>query len=82
MDFSRNTFDNHLQKMADDTLLLASRVSEAVHNAIDALGSMDSIAAGQVIANDEEINARRYQIENDVIVLIATQQPVGRDARF
>lgn len=82
MNFSRNTFDNHLQKMTDDTLLLASRVSEAVHNAIDALGRMDSIAAGQVIENDEEINARRYQIENDVIVLIATQQPVGRDVHF
>jgi phosphate transport system protein len=34
-----------------------------------------------LIANDQIINARRFEIEDQILALIATQQPVARDMR-
>lgn len=82
MTIPRSTFEAQMQHLTDDVLLLSSLVTEAVHRAMSALERMDSKASRQIILADQQVNAKRYQIENDVIVLIATQQPVGRDVRM
>jgi phosphate transport system protein len=46
-----------------------------------ALREQDREAAHQVIVGDEQINARRYDVEERCLRLIATQQPTARDLR-
>jgi phosphate transport system protein len=54
----------------------------ALLGSIDALKSRDLDKAHQLIADDQQINQRRFEIEEQCIQLIATQQPLASDLRF
>lgn len=79
---SRVTFDRHLEKLSEQVLVLSSMVSDAIRASIDALKRRDHAAARRIYDADERVNERRYQIENEVVMLIATQQPMARDVRY
>jgi phosphate transport system protein len=77
----RETLDSRIKELYGDILTLGSMVEQATLNAVDALKNRDLKKARQTYAGDEAINAKRSDIENDVMVLIATQQPMARDVR-
>ena len=56
-------------------------VEEAVVGAVDALKRRDLKKAGQIIDADRGVNERRYAIEQETFVVIATQQPMAVDLR-
>jgi phosphate transport system protein len=49
--------------------------------AIEALQNRDLALAKQIIADDDKINRKRFDIEEKCIQLIATQQPMASDLR-
>jgi phosphate transport system protein len=77
----RETFDRRLRQLQDDVLFLGSLVEHAVQDAVQALKRRDLEAARRIYANDLRINEKRYEIESDCLILIATQQPMARDLR-
>ncbi|MGD1992564.1 MAG: phosphate signaling complex protein PhoU [Anaerolineae bacterium] len=77
----RETFDRELQRLQDETLSLASMVEEAITGAVDTLKRKDQDASRRLIADDSQINDKRFEIEADALVLIATQQPMASDLR-
>ena len=79
---ARAAFDRQLHALLDDTLLLGSMVEKAIERSVDALVRLDADLARQVISDDAQINARRYQLEEDAVRLIATQQPMAGDLRL
>lgn len=78
----RVQFEKELQRLQDELILMGSMVTEALHDAVDILKRKDVAAAEKLIAADRDINRRRFQIEDDVLTLIATQGPMARDMRF
>ena len=78
---TRATFDRQLQELQDDALMLGSMVVKAIERSVDALERRDAELARQVIADDLQVNAKRWQIEETAIRLIATQQPMAGDLR-
>lgn len=78
----RETFERELQELKDELLILGSIVEQAVREAIEALKRRDLEAARRIYADDQKINEKRYEIEQDCLVLIATQQPMARDLRM
>jgi phosphate transport system protein len=79
----RETLDHKIREILDDVLMLDSMVEKASLDAVDALKRRDLDAARRVYAADQQINEKRYQIENETVVTIATQQPVmAGDLRF
>jgi phosphate transport system protein len=78
---TRETLDRKTQELLDEILLLGSMVEEAILNSVDSLKSRDLEAAQRVYQGDKEINKKRYEIENETVILIATQQPIARDLR-
>jgi phosphate transport system protein len=78
----RQTLDREIHHLQDEVLLLGSMVEQAMLNAIDALKRRDHDAAKRVYRNDELINEKRYAIENRVLILFATQQPIAHDLRL
>jgi phosphate transport system protein len=56
-------------------------VQKAMIRSIDALKNRDVDAAHQVIADDQAVNHKRFEIEEKCIELIATQQPMATDLR-
>ncbi|MFU8825880.1 MAG: phosphate signaling complex protein PhoU [Brevefilum sp.] len=78
----RQTLDREIHHLQDEVLLLGSMVEQAMLNAIDALKRRDHEAARRVYHGDETINEKRYAIENRVLILFATQQPIAHDLRL
>ncbi len=79
---SRETFDRSLKKLLDQVLILGSMVEQAVLEAMRALQDRDFVVARRVYEADQRINEKRYAIEHECIILIATQQPMARDVRL
>jgi phosphate transport system protein len=79
---TRQTFDRELQRLQDEVLALGSRVEEALIQSVQQLKQRDLSASRRLIADDRVINERRFAIEEDVMTLIATQQPMAGDMRL
>ena len=78
----RKTFEIEIQQLMDDVLLLGSMVESAILNSVDALKKRDIEASHRLYEMDQQVNARRYEIEEQVMITIATQQPAARDLRL
>ncbi len=78
----RKTFENEIRQVKDELLLLGSMVEQQTLDAVEALKKRDLEAARRVYASDAKINEKRFAIENQVMILIATQQPMARDLRL
>lgn len=78
----RKTFESEIQQVKDDVLVLGSMVEKALLDSVDALKKRDIKAAERLMQEDKEINKKRFEIENHLMVLIATQQPMAHDLRL
>jgi len=77
----RTTYHKKLRLIQDDILAMGSMVEKAISHSIEALKNRDLEAARQIIADDQKINRKRFEIEEKCVQLIATQQPMASDLR-
>jgi len=77
----RTAFHRKLREIQEDMLAMGSMVSKAILLSTEALKKRDLVLAKQVIADDEKINRKRFEIEEKCVQLIATQQPMASDLR-
>ena len=77
----REMFDHELQRLQDEMLAMASMVEEAITASVAALKRRDMQGSQQLIEQDRKINQKRFDIEADCLVAIATQQPMASDLR-
>ncbi len=78
----RGHYLKELQNLQDDLLMMGSMVIQVLCDAMDVLKRQDLDGAKRLIAHDREINAKRFKIEENCLILIATQQPMARDMRL
>lgn len=78
---SRVHFNEELTRLQHDILSMGTRVEEDLRKALEALRTGDVALAKEVKAGDAVVNAMQLKIEDQVAMLIATQQPVARDLR-
>jgi phosphate transport system protein len=78
----RTAFENEINLMKDDMLLLGNMVEQAILHSVHALKKRDIEASRRIYEMDSEINAKRFAIEEKVMVSIATQQPAAHDLRL
>ena len=77
----RADFDRSLEELQGDLVGLGEMVEKAILKSMDALERRDLTVAYEVITEDEEINEKRFELEEKCIDLIATQQPLAVDLR-
>ena len=77
----RSALDREQNRIKDDILRMGSMVETAIDRSITALKQRDAGLAQQIIDDDVKINQMRFQIEEECLTLIATQQPAARDLR-
>ena len=77
----RADFDRHLRMLQSDLLILGSMAEKSIAKALDALRRRDLEASRQVILEDDVIDMKRFQLEDQCLELIATQQPMAGDLR-
>lgn len=78
----RKTFENELQQVKDEVIALGSMVEEAILDTVEALKKRDIKASEKILEADRQINKKRFEIENQLMILIATQQPMAHDLRL
>jgi len=78
----RKTFEIEIQQLKDELLIMGSMVEQAVLGSVDALKKRDLDASHLIYDSDTKINAKRFGIEEQVMILIATQQPMAHDLRL
>lgn len=78
----RKIFETEIQLVKDNVLVLGSMVEQALLDSVEALRKRDIPMAEKVFAEDKAINRKRFEIENQLMTLIATQQPMARDLRL
>jgi len=78
----RKTFEMEIQQLKDELLLMGSMVEQQLLDAVDALKRRDVEASRRIYAADAKINSKRFGIEEQVMILIATQQPMAHDLRL
>ncbi|MFN3308774.1 MAG: phosphate signaling complex protein PhoU [Anaerolineales bacterium] len=78
----RKTFGQELQQLRDNTIELGQIVQKMILQSVTALKNRDIDASKEILEFDKDVNRRRFEIENQVLVLIATQQPMAYDLRL
>ena len=77
----RADFDRSLEELQGDLVALGEMVEKAILKSMDAFERQDLTGAYEVITEDEQINEKRFELEEKCIDLIATQQPLAVDLR-
>jgi phosphate transport system protein len=78
---ARVSFSKSLAELKDDMLLLGSMAEKAIDQSIEALKKRDLALAQRIIADDQAINMKRFDLEQKATNLMATQQPMAGDLR-
>ncbi|MCH8201056.1 MAG: phosphate signaling complex protein PhoU [Chloroflexi bacterium] len=78
---TRSVFEKQLAEVQEDMLVMAGMVQEAISQGVEALKTRNVEQARRVIANDVEINNKRYETEDKCIELISLQAPLASDLR-
>ena len=78
----RSGLDRQLRMLQDEVLMMGGMVEKSIARALDSLTRRDLEAAEQVIREDDYIDRKRFDIEEQCIDLIATQQPMAGDLRI
>jgi phosphate transport system protein len=77
----RRVFHDQIRELLEDLLAMGQMVADAIDHSIQALVQQDAGLAQSVIDFDDEINAAQHDIDEQCLVLIATQQPAAGDLR-
>jgi len=78
---TRTVFTHDLRELLNEVMILGSMVERAIDEAIVALRDQDVDRARAVISGDDEINRRRWQLEEESLRLMALQAPMAGDLR-
>ena len=78
----RHGFDQELESLRRELLLMGEVVKQAIKNAVTALATKDMALARAVMNGDDAIDRMQVEIEDRCIALIARQQPVAKDLRI
>jgi phosphate transport system protein len=79
---TRVSFDLQLKALQEQLVSLGSMVAQAQEQAVRALAERDAQLAQELIAADQGTNRLQHEIEEQCLLLIASQQPVARDLRL
>ncbi len=75
-------FFKEMGRVKTDILELCAMVEDRLHKAVVAVVTRDAELARSVIDADEEIDAREVDIEEELLKIMALNQPVAVDLRF
>jgi phosphate transport system protein len=74
-------FDQKMQQLQDELLMLGSMVDKGLARSVEALARRELAKAWELLAKDGTIKRRHNAIEAETLCLITTQQPVAGDLR-
>ena len=77
----REQFLADLERLQDGFLEMGAMVDRQIERATQALIERDGSLADAVIRGDEEVNRRRFDLDNQALLILAEQAPMASDLR-
>lgn len=78
----RETLDRAIDDLLAQVVEQSLMVESSLKGAVTTLNNQDINQAQSIYNADRQINKKHFEIEENVITLIATQQPMARDLRL
>jgi phosphate transport system protein len=78
----RETLDREIRQLQDDILILGSLVEKNIVDAMTGLKTRNVRLSREVFLSDQKVNQKRFDIESNTLLVIATQQPMAHDLRL
>lgn len=78
----RETLDRAIDELLAQVVEQGSMVEKSLRDSVNALQNQDVDRAKIIYDADRQINKKHFDIEENVITLIATQQPMATDLRL
>jgi len=75
-------FHDELSELKSTLLAMSAEAQTALATAVEALLQRDATKASQVTSGDHKIDALEVEIDDLVVKLLATQQPMAKDLRL
>ncbi|GAX59983.1 phosphate uptake regulator [Candidatus Scalindua japonica] len=78
---ARKAFRENMKTLEKEIICQGEMVYIALNRSVEALRDLDVTKAEKIVVDDRLINRKRWDIEEQCINLLATQQPVATDLR-
>jgi phosphate transport system protein len=79
---ARELFGKKIKQIQDEIFTAGSMVEQATLDSVKIFKNRDMEAAQTLVDDDQNINDKRFAIENAILILMATQQPLAHDLRL
>jgi phosphate transport system protein len=78
----RESLERELKRLEDEILEMGAQVEKSLMESVEMLKQRDLEGSRRVMALDRAINQKRFAIETECLVTVATQQPMASDLRI
>jgi phosphate transport system protein len=78
----RESYQRNLRELQDEVLVMGSMIEKALERSMQALKGRDLDLAKMVIAEDQNVNKKRFEIEEKALDIITCQAPMASDLRI
>jgi phosphate transport system protein len=78
---AREALERELKHLEDEVLEMGAQVEKSLLESVEMLKQRDLDGSRRVMARDRAINRKRFEIENECLITVATQQPMASDLR-
>jgi len=82
MEHTSRQYEQDLQELKEEILLLGGTVEEMIDSAMRSILSRDPDLARRVIASDPKVDAAELEVDHLCLNLLALRQPAASDLRF
>jgi phosphate transport system protein len=79
---TRQIYDSQIQQLRQAVIAMSSMVDKAIARSVEALKLQQIELAREVVSGDSKINEVRWDIEQQALLVIATQAPIAGDLRL
>jgi phosphate transport system protein len=78
----RESYQRNLRELQDEVLVMGSMIEKALERSMQALKGRDLDLAKLLIAEDQNVNKKRFEIEEKALDIITCQAPMAIDLRI
>ncbi|MGE5138624.1 MAG: phosphate signaling complex protein PhoU [Rudaea sp.] len=78
----RDAFEQEMLRLQNEMLTMAETVESALSDSVESLKQRDLDWSKRLIDQDRLINQKRFSIEAECLIVVATQQPMATDLRI
>ncbi len=77
----REALERELKRLEDQVLDMGAQVEHALLESVEMLKRRDLDGSRRIMLEDRTVNRKRFAIENECLITVATQQPMASDLR-